>query len=405
VESDYAKTPAAALDLIEAAEARHLAWGLLDESWEHGTLLAHLSEYWAGDDPEACLKTLLAENSLLKVPKSWPQRYRSRMAESVRLFCRLRQLFPNKPWQSGAALVSDYRFLRRPRAFPERTVSADDVVEALQDRQVTPAVVAEVRRIIGSRKLSRFQQDSTHAVFAALRETNDQAVVVGAGTGSGKTLAFYLPTLASIAASIDNGPRAIAIYPRNELLKDQLANALGETRALRTAGGRQLTIGAYFGPTPTEPAWSLDDSTGWRRRGTGWLCPFLTCPAPTRDRERCGGGLVWDKPSRVPSQRQWGKLACVLCGSEVTSDEVRLTRNAMRDAPPDILFTTTQMLRRRREGGASPQADPARRGAHLRRDQWRAGRLLATPLAEVDERADHLGGTERDAGERRIVLR
>ena len=78
--------------------------------------------------------------------------------------------------------------------------------------------------------------------------------MVSAGTGSGKTLAFYLPVLADIASGDGTvSTKALAIYPRNELLKDQFSQTYVEARRLdgSTAMKRKITIGAFFGPTPS----------------------------------------------------------------------------------------------------------------------------------------------------------
>src|ERR1041384_5035511 len=100
-----------ALDLIEEAEARKIAWGLLDESWTRATLSELLREQkWDGADAGKCIDELVARNLLVQLPKEWPARFRTRMAEAVRLFSRLRQLFPGRPWQASSTLVSDIRF-------------------------------------------------------------------------------------------------------------------------------------------------------------------------------------------------------------------------------------------------------------------------------------------------------
>ena len=55
------------------------------------------------------------------------------------------------------------------------------------------------------------------------------ATIVTAGTGSGKTRAFYLPALIDIAATVGEkrtGPHTLALYPRNELLRDQAREAV-----------------------------------------------------------------------------------------------------------------------------------------------------------------------------------
>ena len=150
------------------------------------------------------------------------------------------RLFPGQPWQSGARLVSDFRFLRRPRAFPERDLGPQKVLAHLREQELPAAVLTQVERVLAGRNLSRFQLSATSEIFSGLQSRTDRGVVVGAGTGSGKTLAFYLPALSQLAAAGAAGPRVVAIYPRNELLKDQLATALREVRGLRSAGSRTL---------------------------------------------------------------------------------------------------------------------------------------------------------------------
>ena len=333
----------AVLDALEEADASNLAWGLTDESWTRDGLAEFIGRHTGAADPEACIDELLAGNLLVQLPREWPTRYRTRMSEAVRLFTRLRQMFPGQPWQSGARLVSDFRFLRRPRAFPERNLQPRKVLAHLREQQLPAAVLTQVERVLAGRDLSRFQLGATSEIFSGLASRTDRGVVVGAGTGSGKTLAFYLPALSQLAAGTE-GPRVIAIYPRNELLKDQLATALREIRGLRSAGSRSLVIGAYFGPTPFHSDVEPDTRAGWRRRGSSWICPFLTCPAASNGGS-CGGALAWERPARRPADRvNWGHLVCQKCGGRVTPDELLLTRTAMQDQVPDVLFTTTEML-------------------------------------------------------------
>lgn len=343
----------AVLDALEEADARNLAWGLTDESWTRDSLIAFVAEHLAEGDPRACVEELMAANFLVQLPREWPSRYRTRMAESVLLFSRLRQLFPGRPWQSGSHLVSDFRFLRRPRGFPVRTLESDEVLRQLAGRSVSARVLSEAERVLAGRSLSRFQLDAAAEIFAALRSGMDRGVVVGAGTGSGKTLAFFLPALAQLAAPGVPSPRVVAIYPRNELLKDQLATAMQEVRSLRAVGGRRLVVGAYFGPTPSVATSEPDRRRGWRKQGTGWICPFLTCPA-TDNGVACGGALIWQRSlGRGGDRINWGRLDCQRCGDQVSSEEFRLTRAAMQDEPPDILFTTTEMLNQQLSDGWS----------------------------------------------------
>ena len=87
--------------------------------------------------------------------------------------------------------------------------------------------------------LARFQVDATKkANKYAEREAKDAAMLISAGTGGGKTLAFYVPVLSKITEAILNDQitsdyvKSLAIYPRNELLKDQFTEVYREVRRL-----------------------------------------------------------------------------------------------------------------------------------------------------------------------------
>jgi hypothetical protein len=342
------------LDILEDSEARYLVWGLTEETWPEDRLIEAISAAAPSHDPYEFLEQLLQHNLVFELDRRWPKEYRTRMAETMRLMAHLRQQFPNRPWQAAPRLVADFRFRHEPRWFPERDLAPDAVAARLRARQLPSAQIEAAQQILGGRKLSAFQLDSTIEVFAAMGG-RDRGVVVSAGTGSGKTLAFYLPALTYLATrrASSRGVGVVAIYPRNELLKDQFASALDETRQLRMAGGRPIRIGAFFGNTPNKIIRGRAPTRAWRKTATGWVCPFLTCPAPAGG-GRCGGDLVWlfSHYDTVP-QRQRERLTCARCGGEVTGDEVILTRKSMRSHPPDLLFTTTEMLNRSLSDGWS----------------------------------------------------
>ncbi|MEU4776676.1 protein DpdJ [Micromonospora sp. NPDC023633] len=342
------------LDAVEDVEARYLVWGLTEESWTEEHLLETIRTAAPSYDPRELLEQLLQHNLLFELDRRWPTEYRTRMAETMRLMAHLRQQFPNRPWQAAPPLVADFRFRHEPRWFPERNLTPDAVAAQLAARQLSDAQVEAARQILDGRKLSTFQLDSTIDVFAAMAG-RDRGVVVSAGTGSGKTLAFYLPALTYLATRPESprGVGVVAIYPRNELLKDQLASALDETRRLRKAGGRQIRLGAYFGNTPKAAEAARAPNRAWRRAATGWVCPYLTCPGSETE-SRCGGELVWRFTDYAPSaQRKHERLTCVRCGEQVGDDEVALTRRSMHARPPDLLFTTTEMLNRSLSDGWS----------------------------------------------------
>lgn len=340
------------LDVVERHESRFLAWGILDRSMTRSEIESLLAE--GGDaDPRKSFEELVRRLLIFEIPRSSPPRYRSRMAESVRLFASLRQQFPGRPWATAPRLVADFRFLVRPRRFPVRFLDHDDVLARLGGVTLTTAAKSALRALLAggdggsARRLSRFQVEATRDVLSGLSSEYDKSFIVTAGTGSGKTLAFYLPTLMHLVSdpSRGKGTRVLAVYPRNELLKDQLLATLRETRRLRAADPSLpgIRIGAYFGPTPTQGgSRPIEEFRGWRNRSGGAVCPFLTCPGIPGGTE-CGGALLWTEADRRADR---GRLVCERCDATVEPDELALTRNGMQKSPPDIVFATTEMLNR-----------------------------------------------------------
>ena len=105
---------------VSAQELHEIINGLLDHP-EQGVGVSFQSAATAID-------ALLARALLFDVGEDPGERFRSRMAEAVRLFFRLRQLFPQHAgpigWQTAPTLVADFRFIWRRRRYPKRTIDA-----------------------------------------------------------------------------------------------------------------------------------------------------------------------------------------------------------------------------------------------------------------------------------------
>src|SRR5689334_16786698 len=109
------------LDSIEEAELRLLSWGVVDQGFSDEEIRQRAAEFltahnaWS-DFPseESLLESLSGLAWLFRTPPH-DARWRSRFAEGVRLFARLRQLFPRHlighGWLTAPTLVSDYRVL------------------------------------------------------------------------------------------------------------------------------------------------------------------------------------------------------------------------------------------------------------------------------------------------------
>lgn len=351
-----------ALDELERRESRVLVWGLVDSALSEEEVDETLREIINKcqdliADPACTIDTelrlrqrLLDLGYLTQVyGRSLTRaRYRTRMAEGVRLFARLRQLFPGKhegaEWVNGATLVADYRLLWRPRKYPERNLTQTDVHAAIAERVTDSQVLAAVKCWLDEGdpnwRFAKFQIDASARILEGLSTRNPRGTLVAAGTGSGKTLAFYLPALAWLSAErkaqpSSRGVRVLALYPRNELLKDQLAEVYSQARKFDQDLGRvgtTLSVGVMFGDTPSSVSQIM---RGWQE--TRGVCPFFRCP-------ECNGELRLqsDEVSEADA-----RLVCRSCGSTVENRQLRFTRKALTENPPDILFTTVEMMNQR----------------------------------------------------------
>jgi hypothetical protein len=356
----------AALDTIEQREARLLTWGLVDgfvSAQELHELVDGLLDHpqqgvgVSFQSAAGVIDALMSRALLFDVGVDPGERFRSRMAEAVRLFFRLRQLFPQHAgplgWQTAPTLVADFRFIWRRRRYPKRTIKAATAVTSISDATPDAAARRAIATLIESYgpdfALAGFQVDAAQRILGGFESPQSLATLVSAGTGTGKTLAFYLPALARIASHIQRDTvasrwvKVLALYPRNELLKDQFAEVYGQARRLDTVlaakGRRKILIGTFFGPTPYSAVQAHEARSGWRAHSGGLICDYLRCPS-----HGCAGDMVWRDADRSAGLE---RLSCLECAHTIESDEIILTRRRLERESPDILFTTTEMLNQR----------------------------------------------------------
>lgn len=356
----------AALDEIEQREARLLTWGLVDGHVSagelHGIIDALLDDPKLGAgisffDASQVIAKLIDRALVFDIGLEPDSQYRSRMAEGVRLLFRLRQLFPQHRgplgWQTAPTLVADFRFIWRRRRYPRRDIDAatalTTIAAATPDKAARAALAALVDSYGSSFALAGFQVAAAARILGSVEGSQSTATLVSAGTGSGKTLAFYLPALSCIASHIqrdaeeDRWVKVLALYPRNELLKDQFAEVYSQARrldaSLAARGRRKILIGTFFGPTPRSAETAHKARSGWRQTSAGLVCEYLRCPSAD-----CDGEMVWRDVDRLSKCE---RLECLECASSIGSDEIILTRDRLKTEAPDILFTTTEMLNQR----------------------------------------------------------
>jgi len=355
----------AALDEIEQREARLLTWGLVDGHVSAGELHKIINDLldspkWGANvsfpDAGRVILELISMALLFDIGEERGSQYRSRMAEGVRLLFRLRQLFPKHrgpiEWQSAPTLVADFRFVWRRRRYPSRDIDAMTALATIAAETTDQAARAAMSTLVESYgsgfALAGFQVAAAARILRGFEGTRSIATLVSAGTGSGKTLAFYLPALSRVASHIqrdaqpDRWVKVLALYPRNELLKDQFSEVYSQARrldsTLAATGRRKILIGTFFGPTPYS-AQTAHEARGWRQTSTGTICEYLRCPATG-----CDGEMVWRDTDRSANHE---RLECLECLATIESDEVVLTRDRLKREVPDILFTTTEMLNQR----------------------------------------------------------
>ncbi len=351
------------LDALEDLELPLLAWGVTQSALSFDEVMqvvtTAVDEDFAsglsdGPNEKSYISELKRRALLHQVPGSSPLQFRTRLGEGLRLLASLRQTFPPGKsatpawWRGGAPLIADYRLQVSPRWYPRRHLEPVEVVSKLCDREPWTDLHQSIAlAMLDGRNLARFQVDSAVAILEGLSDRRGRAVVVGAGTGSGKTLAFYLPAFLSIGPRLMKPPSSthtVALYPRKELLRDQAREAMGASRllesAMQTHGARPLRIGLLYADTPHNARDRRLGGIGspWRRTGAGVRCPYFAC---TED--ACTGDLIWHEDDRVAGVE---RLVCTLCKASLPVDAVALTRDSMVKRPPDVLFTTTEMLSR-----------------------------------------------------------
>ena len=123
------------LNEVEKRELPLLTWGVTNGTFSESELQAIIRSTAPDEDVDELLDALL-ERGLLVGKGLAEERYRSRMAETVRLATTLRQWFHGRDWRTAPELVSDSRFLSaatRPDGFRAVKVSQRESGRSLDD--------------------------------------------------------------------------------------------------------------------------------------------------------------------------------------------------------------------------------------------------------------------------------
>ena len=327
-----------ALGAIELVEMTLLSRGVVDSALTRDELRAIVTRTVDPATEEAVVLSLLRGGLVLERAGQ----YRSRMAETVRLMVRLRQSFRGQAVTDGTPLTADYRLVHKSRRRPKLDRSIDDLFDRLPNLSENQRSV--VQAVSPGTQLRAFQVRGTERIMTALTDNEERAIVIAAGTGSGKTAAFYLPALMSVTEWIrDDGEpwaKVLALYPRNELLKDQFNEVVKLVSRLSRQGvtSRRIRIGAWFSETPSVPGYLTKSWKQHGGKGDSHVFPLAVCPEPG-----CGGDLLWPKRLREQGVEI---LNCATCGYATPDGMLALTRKSLQKEPADIIFSTTESLNR-----------------------------------------------------------
>ena len=291
------------LDKIEEKEARLLVWGIVDISFSRNEIYQCIFDITDNindinedeKDPDIVFNALIDKQLIFYIDSD---RFRSRMCETVRLLYHLRQMFPRNAgnnWQSAPTLVSDFRLIKRNRSFPKRNISQNELISILDRNNIHQNIIKSISILSKNMKLANFQIRSTEQILNSLSKNIVPGNLISAGTGSGKTLGFYFACLGQISSNIfrnirnDHWLQCLSIYPRTELLKDQLNSIYAEARKLdeflKSNGKRKISVGALYFDVPENNYYVQEK---WKKIGEDYVCPFLTCI-------KCSSKLLWKK--------------------------------------------------------------------------------------------------------------
>lgn len=265
--------------------------------------------------------------------------------ETARILSKLRQRFNAN--QEGRNLTGRIRAEVLLRQRPIRNIGVQRLTG--EERQV--ANVAANLNIRPIRNFSEFQIAGWSATLQTIR--NREGMIIVAPTGSGKTEVFLLSLIYEIARQIEfnpnHAPRFILLYPRVELLKDQLSrifryvyqaeqNQLNNGQLELFSSSRQvynnIVIGFQFSGVASEAKLTLNNPQLFDNNNRFKLLHNECCPICNQ------GDMIYNKRRNSVTTLECNNPAC----SAVF--KVSLAKNDHAKYRPHILVTTAESLDR-----------------------------------------------------------
>lgn len=266
--------------------------------------------------------------------------------ETGRILSQLRQRFNAD--QEGRRLTGRIRTEVVLRQRPIRNIA----VQTLRNEERHIADIAAKLPARPITNFSQFQIEGWDQTLQAIR--NIGSLVIVAPTGSGKTEVFLLPLIYEIARQIRTNPknasRFVLLYPRVELLKDQLSRIFryvyqAEQNQLTDSGQLELfrrsrkvsegiIIGFQFSGIASEATDTLQNAQVFDENKRFKILQDECCPVCSN------GNLLYNKKR--------GSVPELQCSNEACSAvfKVSIAKNYHAKYKPHILVTTAESLDR-----------------------------------------------------------
>ena len=350
------------LDTLEDIESERINFGLYDTFVSAAEVTARLGgppDYGEQAVRES-LDRLRDDGHVLYVDAD---RVRSRISEVVRVLKRVKQRFSADDADHAPYLVNAVRVEFAPRRRLGRHKRLDPPLRRLFEehrgqrsrldtarKAVEQGIASALGHAPGETAISGIQERALTEIGSRWLAAHGHGFVITGNTGSGKTEAALFPLLLGAVQERLNdlpGCKAIFVYPRQELAKNQLQRLCRYlayvNRALASRpghGGAMLTAGIVFGQTPMSEQELLE---GGEYRGRGDWSPAVTGRRlPYFDAE--DDSPVVFEATGSGSGRLIAAGGFDQGGWEL--DNFAATREAVLARAPDFLVITTEMLHR-----------------------------------------------------------
>jgi hypothetical protein len=338
---------------LEALEAQQINLGLYSTHISPEDILKDLED--SAEEPlREAISLGKVRSALLELVEQreviqWkPNFFRSRIAEFVRILRMVRQRFWSQRtrkdlFNSAPLLVEDIRVEFRRRVRPKRTIHVSDLMKEVST--IPDEIVDAFLNSLKFETVSEFQARALKDIFSCARQgnPNDLSFIIAGDTGAGKTEAFFFPILLDIASEPDDlrlrqGVRAVLVYPRIRLARNQLKRLLQYTVHLHDAGGARVTFGIQNGDVP-DSAQKLQDKKWPKKEIDGRVFYRVELLEGCL---RCKKGHYWIDSQDPAIDTGFPLMRCDHCPHMI--DTLCISHEALKRNAPDVFIITDVSL-------------------------------------------------------------